>query len=416
MKALIIGSGAREHALVYKFSTSKRISGLYSLPGNAGTAELGENIPGIELSDAEGIITACKERKINLFFIGPEAPLAAGLTDAVADAGINVVSPGKAAAALESSKVFSKRFMNTYGIPTAGAQEFTDPARFEEHITNTGGTRVVKKNGLAGGKGVLESEHNASLLEFGKTILESDSLLVEEYLEGYEISIFSLYDGKHYLTFPPCADFKKAGENDTGLNTGGMGALCPVPGIHKDLLKEVDTRIIAPTFAGLKDSGLDYKGFLYFGLMITKDGPKLLEYNVRLGDPEAQVLLPLIESDFGDLMDAVVEQTLDKFPLRIADMSSIAVVVASEGYPGPYEKGVLVESVSESHNRKKLIFHASTTIDQNGTVLTGGGRCFTAVGIHKEILEAQRIAYSLAENIKFKGAWFRKDIGNKFLF
>lgn len=416
MKALIIGSGAREHALVRKFSNSKRISGLYSLPGNAGTAELGENITGIDTDDSEALIAACRERKINLFFIGPEGPLAAGLADKIIEAGINVVSPLKSAAALESSKVYSKEFMKTHNIPTAEAAVFTDREQFAKYIRDTSGMRVIKKNGLAAGKGVLESDDDEKLLKFGNTILETDSLLIEEYLEGYEISVFALFDGKHYLTFPPCADFKKAGENDTGPNTGGMGAICPVPGINRELLAKIDGEIIAPTFEGIKKEDLPYRGFLYFGLMITETGPKLLEYNVRLGDPEAQVLLPLIESDFGDLMDAVAEQKLERFPLRITDSAAVGVVVASGGYPGTYAKGMEVGKLPENQNRKRLIFHASTTLTPDGKILTGGGRCFTAVGIHKEILEAQRIAYDTAEKIKFKGAWYRGDIGNKFLF
>lgn len=416
MKALVIGSGAREHSLVWKFSTSKRISGLYTLPGNAGTAELGENIPDIDSSDFSGVISACRDRKINLVFVGPEAPLAAGLADSIAEAGINAVSPLKEAALLESSKVFSKQFMNRHNIPTAEAREFSDYEQFESYIKNGSGIRVVKKNGLAAGKGVLESGKEPVLLDFGKSITENDTLLVEEYLRGFEISVFALYDGKHYLLFPPCADFKKAGRDDTGPNTGGMGAICPVPGLDSELLKTIEEQIIAPTFEGIRSENLPYKGFLYFGLMITESGPKLLEYNARLGDPEAQVLLPLINSDFGNLMDAVAEQSLDKFPLQIDDISAVGVVVASGGYPGPYTKGIEVEPLPESQHKKKYIFHASTKTNSAGEIITGGGRCFTAVGLHKEILEAQRIAYSLAEQVRFEGAWYREDIGNKFFF
>jgi phosphoribosylamine---glycine ligase len=416
VKALVIGSGAREHALVWKFSTSKRISGLYCLPGNTGTAELGENIPGINVNDVDSIIAACEKRKINLVFIGPEAPLAEGLADSIAAAGINVVSPLKEAALLESSKVFSKRFMVRHNIPTAESREFDTYNDFAARIKSGSGTRVVKKNGLAAGKGVLESDNEAVLLDFGKSITESDSLLVEEYLRGYEISIFALFDGKHYLLFPNCADFKKAGTNDTGPNTGGMGAICPVPGPDRTLLKTVEEQIVAPTFEGIQADGIPYRGFLYFGLMITESGPKLLEYNVRLGDPEAQVLLPLIESDFGNLMDAVAEQSLDRFPLRIADISAVGVVVAAGGYPGAYTTGMPVGPLPENQYRKKYVFHASTETDGAGNIITGGGRCFTAVGLHKEILEARRIAYTTAEQVRFEGAWFREDIGNKFLF
>lgn len=416
MKALIIGSGAREHALAWKFSTSKRISGLYTLPGNAGTAELGDNITGVDINDFKSVITICKERNINLVFVGPEAPLASGFSDSIQAAGINVVSPLQEAARLESSKLFSKQFMTRHGIPTAEAREFTAYEDFETYIQSTTGMRVVKKNGLAAGKGVLESDNPETLLAFGKSVLESDSLLVEEYLQGYEISIFALFDGEHYLLFPPCADFKKAGPGDTGPNTGGMGAICPVPGIDRSLLEQIEREIVVPSFEGIKSDGLPYTGFLYFGLMITDSGPKLLEYNVRLGDPEAQVLIPLIQSDFGNLMDAVVQKSLDRFPLRIADMAAVGVVIASEGYPGAYTKGIPVTQIPENNHKKKFVFHASTLGGSDREVQTGGGRCFTAVGLHHEILEAQRIAYALAEGVRFEGAWYREDIGNKFFF
>jgi phosphoribosylamine---glycine ligase len=416
LKALIVGSGAREHAVAWQFSKSKRISGLFMLPGNAGTIDIAENIENIDILDRSAIITLCKDKKINLVFIGPEAPLAAGLADQLRSAGIRVIGPGQKASQLEASKTYSKQFMLKYGIPTAGAVEFHDKKEFEAYIKNGSGKRVCKKNGLAAGKGVLESEDTEELLAFGRKILKNDTLLVEEFLEGFEISIFTLFDGSHHLVFPPCADFKKAGENDTGPNTGGMGAICPVPGVKKETIDFIEEKILKPTFEGIRAEELEYQGFLYFGLMITEKGPKVLEYNVRLGDPEAQVLLPLIESDFGNLMEAVLEKKLDKFPLRIADKSAIGVVVASGGYPGSYKKGIIIEEVPENFNKKIFLFHASTRLNDRQKPVTGGGRCFTVVGVDKEILEARRIAYENASKVRFGGAWFRKDIGEKFLF
>jgi len=416
LKALIVGSGAREHAVAWQFSKSKRISGLFMLPGNAGTADIGENIETIDILDSAAIIELCKEKKINLVFIGPEAPLAAGLSDQLRSSGINVIGPGEKASRLEASKTYSKKFMLAHGIPTAGAVVFHDTKDFEAYIRNGSGKRVCKKNGLAAGKGVLESDDTEELLAFGKKVLKNDTLLVEEFVKGFEISIFTLFDGNHYLVFPPCADFKKAGENDTGPNTGGMGAICPVPGVKKETLDVIDRTILQPTFDGIRRESLDYQGFLYFGLMITEKGPIVLEYNVRLGDPEAQVLLPLIESDFGNLMEGVLEKTLDKFPLQIADKSAFGVVIASAGYPGSYRKGVVIESVPESYNKKLLVFHASTRLKEGKKQVTGGGRSFTVVGVDKEITEARRIAYENAANVRFEGAWYRRDIGGKFLF
>ena len=416
MRVLLLGSGAREHALAWKFSKSKRITGLFIAPGNGGTAELGENLPDIDIAEPTGLIEACAENRINLVFVGPEAPLAAGIVDELSAAGIPVIGPKKDAARLESSKTFSKRFMVRHGIPTAEAKEFESIAPFAEYIDTLEGKAVIKKSGLAAGKGVFESSDQSALKDFGKKVLAGDKLLVEEFLEGYEISVFALFDGKSYLLFPPCSDFKKAGEDDTGPNTGGMGAVCPVPGVGSRLMAEIEKTVIEPTFRGIREDGLDYRGVLYFGLMMTAEGPKLLEYNVRLGDPEAQVLLPLVESDFCNLMEAVNEQKLDSFPLRVSGKSAVGVVVASGGYPGEYRKGLVVEPLPSYSDGKRLIFHAATTISPKGELLTGGGRCFTAVGIKEEILDARRAAYEAAEQIRFPGSWFRRDIGDKFLF
>ncbi len=418
LKPLIIGSGAREHTIAWKFSKSKRISGLFIAPGNAGTDELGENIPELDITDEESVIRTIAEKKINYVFIGPEAPLAAGLADCIKNENIPVFGPGKKAAQLESSKTFAKQFMVRNRVPTAEAREFSDSSTFEQYLSGKadGSTLVVKKSGLAGGKGVLESSDKTALAQFGREILKEDSLLVEEYLEGYEISVFAITDGKQYIVLPPCADFKKSGEGDTGKNTGGMGSICPVPGVTKAMMEEIEKVIVGPTFAGMEQEGLSYKGVLYFGLMITENGPKVLEYNVRFGDPETQVLLPLIGSDFGNLMDAVAHEKLDRFPMRLSDKSALGVVIASEGYPGPYKKNVPILFLPPFKDNELLVFHASTKIDENGTAVTGGGRCFTVVGLHEDLLDAQITAYKGAREVRFEGAWYRKDIGNKFFY
>lgn len=414
MKVLILGSGAREHAITWKYADSNRISGLYIAPGNAGTGELGMNLPNLDPEDPAAVISVCEEYGIDHVFVGSEAPLAAGIVDELGEKGIPAIGPHKSAARLEASKVFSKNFMLRHGIPTAEAKEFTEPDEFEKFMRDTEKRMVIKKSGLAAGKGVLESQDKEELIAFGKKVLEDDSLLVEEFLEGYEISIFALTDGKDYTLLPTCADFKKAGEGDTGLNTGGMGAICPVPIVNAKTMKEIEETIIIPTFEGMKQENLNYKGVLYFGLMITKNGPQLLEYNVRFGDPETQVLLPLIDSDFGNLTEALLNEKLGAFPMRISHNSALGVVVAAQGYPGKYETGIPVKPIPIFPETDAVVFHASTTANDQHQVLTGGGRCFTVVGIGHNILNANVRAYEALKRVQFPGAWNRSDIGKKF--
>ncbi len=414
MKVLVIGSGAREHSIAWKFSKSKRISGLYIAPGNAGTAEIGTNCSDIDPLDFSAISTLCSEKKIDLVFVGPESPLSEGIVDYLEKERIPVIGPSQKAARLESSKVCSKSFMQTHGIPTAAAREFHDYGEFKAAIDQSQKRVVIKKNGLAAGKGVLESQDRKGLLAFGKKILANDSLLIEEYLEGFELSVFALIDGENYLMLPFCADFKKAGENDSGPNTGGMGSVCPVPTVGNSLESQIETEIVIPTINALKSEGQLYRGILYFGLMITESGPKILEFNVRLGDPESQVLLPIINSDFGNLSEAIVNKSLSGFPLCISSKSAVGVVVASRGYPDKYKKGVPVRSLPPSSEDTALIFHASTRFNKNGQVVTGGGRCFTVVGISDDTLTASEKAYAAVTGVEFDGAWFRNDIGKKF--
>jgi phosphoribosylamine--glycine ligase len=414
LKVLVIGSGAREHSIAWKFSKSKRISGLYIAPGNAGTAEVGTNCPDIDPLDFSAISSLCLEKKIDLVFVGPESPLSEGIVDYLENESIPVIGPSQKAAQLESSKVHSKSFMQSHGIPTADAREYHDFAEFKTAVDQSQGRVVVKKNGLAAGKGVLESQDRKNLLAFGKKILASDSLLLEEYLEGFELSVFALIDGENYLMLPFCADFKKAGDNDIGPNTGGMGSVCPVPTVGSSLENQIETEIVVPTINALKSEGQLYQGILYFGLMVTESGPKMLEFNVRLGDPESQVLLPIINSDFGNLSEAIVNKSLNGFPLCISNRSAVGVVVASRGYPDKYKKGVPVRSLPSSSEETALIFHASTKTDKNGQIVTGGGRCFTVVGTGDDTLTASEKAYAAVTGVEFDGAWCRTDIGKKF--
>ncbi|MBI9103334.1 MAG: phosphoribosylamine--glycine ligase [Spirochaetales bacterium] len=414
MKVLVLGSGAREHSVTWKYANSKRISGLYIAPGNCGTGELGTNLPDVNPENIDSVLAACEEYGINQVFVGSEAPLALGIVDGLKEKGIPVFGPHKAAARLESSKTFSKNFMEKYSIPTARAKEFSDKDAFCKYIDEIDFRVVIKKNGLAAGKGVLESEDKEEIKAFGTKVLEDDTLLVEEFLTGFEVSIFALTDGLDYVLLPTCADFKKAGENDKGLNTGGMGAICPVPIIGSALMEEIKKTIVVPTFDGMTAENLGYQGILYFGLMITEKGPYLLEYNTRFGDPETQVLLPLIESDFGNLIEAILNQKLGAFPLRISHKSALGVVVAAEGYPGDYEKGLKVKPIPVFPEDSNLVFHASTVTNENRDVLTSGGRCFTVVGLGQNILNARTRAYEAVARVNFSGSWFRSDIGKKY--
>ncbi len=411
LRPLVIGSGAREHALAWAFSRSARLSDLFIAPGNAGTQELGTNLSDLDPLDFASVVEACKVHKIDAVVVGPEDPLAAGLVDELSAAGIPVVGPPRRAAQLEASKVFSKQFMQRHRIPTAGAVTVTDQGDLEAVIDRLPGKAVLKQDGLAAGKGVLASEDKQALLAFGRQALAKGPLLVEEFLEGYELSVFVAMDGENFALLPTCADFKKAGENDTGPNTGGMGSVCPVPWVESATLNEIESRVVMPTLTGMKEEGLAYKGIIYCGLMLTPKGPRVLEYNVRLGDPETQVLVPLLQSDFGNMVDAIVTGTLLKFPLVVKPMAATGVVIASGGYPGPYRTGVTVDSLPDEQHG--LVFHATTRRDSGGKLVTGGGRCFTVVGVDEDAMVATEKAYALAEQVRFDGAWCRPDIGRR---
>jgi len=416
MKVLILGNGAREHALAWKFSTSRRLCGLFVAPGNAGTAALGTNLPEVDPLDGKAVVQACRAHNIDLVFVGPETILEAGVVDAVRDAGIAVVGPDKHRTQLESSKVFSKAFMVRNKLPTASAREFTSAGPYQAFVNSMNGKIVVKKSGLAAGKGVLETDDQAEALAFGLDILKTDKLLVEEFLTGFEISVFVLSDGTDYVVLPPTADFKKAKEGDLGPNTGGMGAICPVPVVDAPLWKRVLSETVEPTMAALNRDKLNYKGVIFIGLMITEKGPQILEYNVRFGDPETQSLMTLIDSDFGDLAQAMAEGTLASYRLELSRKVALGVVVAAPGYPSDYPKGLEVTNLPSSSEGVFRLFHAATAgTGAPEATRTGGGRCFTAVGVADTFEEAKRRAYQGAAQVQFEGAWYRKDIGDKFI-
>jgi phosphoribosylamine--glycine ligase len=412
MKILVVGNGAREHAIAWKLSQSKRISGLYCVPGNAGTEEFAENLV-ISPDNHPALINACKARGVDIVVVGPEGPLANGLADSLLAEGIPTFGPRAAHAKLESSKAFGRAFAERHGIPCAKTEKFTDPDKFERYIRKNKGKVVLKKSGLAQGKGVIESSDNAELLEFGKQALDGDELLVEEFLTGYELSIFALTDGERYLLLPPCADHKKSGERDTGVNTGGMGALCPVIPPDPQVLRKIKQAIIEPTFAGMKKDKLNYRGVVFFGVMVTEKGPKLLEYNVRFGDPETQSLLAAMDCDFVDLIEACASGSLSGAQEMDFHRFAIGIVVAAEGYPGPYAKNRPV-SLPDVLPPNVQIFHASTGFDAEKRLVTGGGRCFTVVATADDGIGARELASRWAGSVKFEGAWYRNDIGLKF--
>lgn len=412
MRIMVVGSGAREHAFAHAFGKARHE--VSCLPGNVGTEPIARNVAA-DPDDPAAVVAACRELEPDLVVIGPETPLAAGLVDALRAAGFLAFGPHRAAAALESSKAFARSFSERWGVPCAATARFSEAAAFRRFLSERRGDRLVlKKSGLAAGKGVLESDDPAELAAFGQAVLESDELLVEEYLIGRECSVFAVSDGKGYALLPACADHKKAGAGDTGPNTGGMGAICPVPYADAAAMARVEREIVEPTFRGMASEGLSYRGVLFFGVMMTSRGPRLLEYNVRFGDPETQSLLPLLEGDAAELLRAAALGRLPSIPPAFSSGCACGVVVAAPGYPGAYPKGIPIDlSATEplSADGKSLLFHASTSRGPDGSARTGGGRCFTAVGLGASWPEARDRAYAMAAAVRFDGAWYRSDIG-----
>jgi phosphoribosylamine--glycine ligase len=428
MKVMVLGSGAREHALALKLGSSPRVTRVFAAPGNAGTAACATNLPEVDPLAFDTVARACRVQGVDCVFVGPEAPLAAGVVDFLQAEGIAAIGPARGAAQLESSKAFSKAFLLGHAIPTAGAVEFHEPEPFSRHVRAHAGRRlVIKKSGLAAGKGVLESTDTEEMIGFGNRVLTDDSLLVEEFLEGWEVSIFGLSDGKSFLVLPPCTDFKKAFDGDTGPNTGGMGAICPVPWADEALMRRIQREVVVPTYRALAADGLAYAGVLYFGLMVTAQGPKVLEFNVRFGDPETQALMPMLGFDLGEVVEAMANGTLGRLPTArgledVTDMvgvvaapgAALGVVIASRGYPEQSHKGAAVQEIP-TLPEGSFVFHASTARGADGILRTGGGRCFTAVGTGADLRAAAALAYQAAAAVRFEGGWHRGDIGLKFM-
>jgi phosphoribosylamine--glycine ligase len=416
MKILLIGSGGREHALAWAISGSPICDRLYIAPGNPGTAQCGENVV-LDIADHAAVVAFCRLQGIDLVVVGPEGPLVAGIADDLAAAGIKTFGPSKAAAQLEGSKAFTKELCAEFGIPTAGFGRFRDAASAKAYVARQGAPIVIKADGLAAGKGVVmaqtldEANEAIEMMFSGGFGAAGAEIVIEEWMIGEEASFFALCDGKHALALASAQDHKRVGDGDTGPNTGGMGAYSPAPVMTKALEDRVMAEIIMPTLAGMAKRGTPFQGILYAGLMITAQGPKLIEYNVRFGDPECEVLMPRLKSDIVPAFLAACDGVLDAFDLRWSDEAALTVVLAARGYPATPEKGSVIRGIGKAEAQDGvLVFHAGTK--QMATDLVAdGGRVLNVVGLGKSVGEAQRRAYAAVDAIDWPEGFCRRDIG-----
>lgn len=413
MDVLVVGNGSREHALCWKLRQSPRLGSLYCAPGNAGTALVGRNVP-LDPVNNSAIVAWCRDHHIDLVIVGPEAPLAAGLADALRAMGIATFGPSAAAARIESSKIWCKEFAQRHGIPTGAAIATSSFERAMDAIERFGLPVAIKADGLAGGKGVAivggiasaEATVRGYLLE-GKLGSAGSSLLVEEFLEGEEVSLLAFTDGERFAVMPPARDHKRIFDGDNGPNTGGMGAFAPVPDVDIDGLART---FIEPAVRGLAAEGFPFQGVLYAGLMLTPKGLRLIEFNCRFGDPETQVILPLLESDLLDIAEAVAHGSLDPTSVRWSSTTACGVVMASAGYPGPVRSGDTIHGLDRVSDAVQ-IFHAGTSPGATGDTVTAGGRVLTVVGTGQDLGAARERAYRGVSGIHFAGAQIRRDIG-----
>jgi len=423
MNVLIVGSGGREHALAWKISLSNKSPKIYVAPGNAGTASVADNVD-LKVNDFNGIANFCRDQAVDLVVVGPEIPLVGGIRNHLQQAlpKLLIVGPDQEGARLEGSKAWAKDFMERYHIPAAASKSFHS-RELQEANTFLEGLKppfVIKADGLAAGKGVLILEN----IEAARDALEdmllnkkfgqaSNTVVIEEFLEGVELSVFILTDGKSYVLLPEAKDYKRIGEKDTGPNTGGMGAVSPVPFADQDFMQKVENEVIKPTISGLQKEKIEYNGFIFFGLINCKGQPKVIEYNVRMGDPEAQVVLPRIESDLLDLLLATARKELAQTDLKVTKDAATTVVMVSGGYPDQYRKGLAIEGLGQ--NFESLVFHAGTKFDTSGRVVTDGGRVLALTGLGTDQKQALEKSYRSALKVCWDEVYYRKDIGNDIL-
>lgn len=420
MNVLLLGSGGREHALAWKLAQSEDLDSLFIAPGNAGTADYGENID-ISATDFNAIKDFVLENDVHMVVVGPEDPLVKGIHDYfLADKqlkSVPVIGPGKEGAQLEGSKDFSKQFMQKYGIPTAKYQSFTKENIQEAYafLESMNAPYVLKADGLAAGKGVvIAQELEEAKKELDEMLLNarfgasSATVVIEEFLSGIELSVFALTDGKNYCLLPEAKDYKRIGEGDTGLNTGGMGAVSPVPFANKVFMDKVISKIVEPTIHGLKQENIIYKGFIFFGLINVKGEPMVIEYNCRMGDPETEVVMPRLKTDLLKMFSRVGDGKLNEIKVEFDDRAACTVMLVSGGYPGDYEKGKEIRGLDLV--KESIVFHAGTT-EKNEQVLTNGGRVMAITAYGKDHREALKKSFADAEKIDYEGKYFRKDIG-----
>lgn len=424
MKILLLGSGGREHALAWKISQSPHCSNLYIAPGNAGTLLHGTNID-LNPNDFDQVASFVSTNKIDMLVVGPEEPLVLGIVDYFAQhpslSHLMIIGPNSSGARLEGSKDFSKQFMVRHGIPTARYQSFT-PETIEQgklFLRDLSAPYVLKASGIAAGKGVVilnelpEAEKELEEMLSGKFGDAGNVVVIEEFLEGIECSVFILSDGKDYVLLPEAKDYKRIGEGDTGLNTGGMGAVSPVAFCTPEFMEKVKTSIINPTIQGLQKEGIDYKGFIFFGLMNVKGEPFVIEYNCRMGDPETEVVIPRIQNDLVELFSAMQTSGLKNHVLKQDERFAVTVMCVAGGYPGHYEKGKEIKGLAETGDN--LVFHAGTRKDNN-QVLTNGGRVMAFTSLSPSLKSALDNSYETIKKVGFEGMYYRKDIGNDLIY
>lgn len=422
MKVLIVGSGGREHAIAYKIAQSRKVEKIYCAPGNAGIGQIAELVP-IKAMEFEKLADFAEENKIDLTVVGMDDPLVGGIVDVFKARRLRVFGPDKNAAILEGSKAFSKDLMKKYHIPTASYETFTDEGAAVEYLkTKASFPIVLKASGLALGKGVLICQNLQEALDGARQIMgekkfgdAGSQMVIEEFMTGHEVSVLTFCDGKTYREMSSSQDYKRAGDNDTGLNTGGMGNISPSPFYTKEVREYCEKHIFQPTVDAMRAEGREFKGVIFFGLMLTKDGPKVLEYNCRFGDPEAQVILPRMENDIVDVFEACIDGRLDQVQLKFKDEATVCVMIASGGYPVKYEKGKEISGLENFEGKQGIWCFHSGTAEKDGKIVTNGGRVLGVTANGKDLKEARDRAYEAVSWVSFDQEFYRHDIAEREL-